>query len=43
MKKSINSQEYSYAFILEKYDYFKVQTGICSLNLTDEHYQEIKK
>ncbi|HHQ8911884.1 hypothetical protein P4K66_15295 [Bacillus anthracis] len=43
MTKSINPQEYSYAFRLGKYDCFKVRTGICSLDLTDEQYQEIKK
>lgn len=43
LTKNINPQEYSYAFRLGKYDCFKVRSGICSLHLTDEQYQEIKK
>ncbi|EML6324616.1 hypothetical protein QCQ60_004934 [Bacillus cereus] len=43
MTKTINPQEYSYAFELGIYDCFKVRTGICSLQLTDEQYHEIKK
>ncbi|MEK3886616.1 hypothetical protein [Bacillus sp. FSL K6-3431] len=42
MTKVINPQDYSYSFRLGIYDCFKVLTGRCSLELSEEEYKYFK-
>lgn len=41
--KTINPNDYSYAFRLSKFDCYKLRTGICSLDLSEEEFNEILK